>query len=170
MPGPAVDENVLSGAAATRPGQFTDPEHDGTASEPTKLWLRPAKIGLATAIGTAAIAAINPTDSGFVICWSKHLGIDCPFCGGLRTVSSLAHGDFMAALDHNLLLALALPALTVIWVLWMVTALRGRQFTLPKAPRWLIACAAIIVVAFTIARNLDGPTWITYLASGTYRG
>lgn len=130
--------------------------------------MKPAKLGLIVAAGTAAIAVVNPGDSGFVVCLSKRFGIDCPLCGGLRTVTSLAHGNFAAALDHNLLLAVALPVATVVWAVWMVTALRGRRFVLPTAPRWLIAAASILVLAFTVARNLDGPAWVTYLASSTY--
>ncbi|MGB3410829.1 MAG: DUF2752 domain-containing protein [Microthrixaceae bacterium] len=132
-------------------------------------WAAPAKVGLLTAAGTAAIALVNPSDSGFAVCWSQQLGIDCPFCGGLRAVTSLAHGDFMAALDHNIILAIALPVATVIWAVWMISALRNRQLRPPRIPNWVIATAGIATLAFTVARNLDGPAWVQYLASSSYR-
>ncbi|HTN99573.1 MAG TPA: DUF2752 domain-containing protein [Microthrixaceae bacterium] len=140
----------------------------GEVSEVPPLWVRPAKIGALLAAGTVAIAAINPTDSGFAVCWSQRLGIDCPFCGGLRTVTSLVHGDFMAALDHNVILAVALPLLAVAWTYWMITALMNRPVALPKFPRWLIASAGFVLLAFTVARNVGGPEWVQYLASSTY--
>ncbi|MGB6059944.1 MAG: DUF2752 domain-containing protein [Microthrixaceae bacterium] len=161
-PGPGDANHILGppGLKASLPS--------GSRSGGERLWVAPAKVGLLTAAGTAAIALVNPSDSGFAVCWSQQLGFDCPFCGGLRTVTSLAHGNFLAALDHNIILAIALPVTTVLWAVWMVLALRNRQFRLPRIPNWVVATAGIAILAFTVARNLDGPAWVQYLASSSY--
>ncbi len=155
----------MSGPVVAQKNQVTQPH----STDGSKLWVRPAQVGIFAAVGTAAIAAVDPTDSGFVVCLSKRFGFDCPLCGGLRTVTSLAHGDFTAALDHNLILAVSLPVLAVIWVVWMMSALRGSEFRLPTAPKWLVASAALLILAFTVTRNLDAPAWAAYLTSGVYR-
>ena len=46
--------------------------------------------------------------------------------------------------------------------------LLGRPFRLPHVPRWLLAVAAVAVLAFTVARNVGGSGWVDWLASTTY--
>ena len=67
-------------------------------------------------------------------------GLDCPGCGGLRSVQCLLHGDFAAAFRFNPLLYLLIPALFVC-----------RRHLNKPACAWSFVAA---VVAFTIARNL----------------
>jgi hypothetical protein len=91
------------------------------------------------------------------------LGIDCPACGGLRGTNALLHGRVREALDHNLLLPLLLTAIAVglgSWVLPLV----GRPERQVRVPRWLLVTLGVVVVAFTVARNLPGPRF-AYLAS-----
>ena len=140
---------------------------DSTAARP--LWLTGAIAGGAVALGSAAIALVNPTDSGVPICWSSGVfGIDCPLCGGLRCVNSLVRGDLLAAADHNVLLAVALPAIAVIWVVWMVRAVQGRRLRLPSPPTWAWGALGVVALAFTVVRNLDlGPVAHWLAASAT---
>ena len=67
-------------------------------------------------------------------------GLDCPGCGGLRSVQSLLHGDFAAAFRFNPLLYLLAPALFLC-----------RRHLSKPACAWSFVAA---VVGFTIARNL----------------
>lgn len=130
------------------------------------MWWSPAVVGAGIAVGCAAIAIVDPKDSGVPICWSQAaLGIDCPLCGGLRCTNALLRGDIAAAADHNVLLAVALPVVAVLWVIWMIRSVRGERFTLPAVPRWLLTVAAVVVVAFTVTRNLDASGWIGWLGS-----
>jgi hypothetical protein len=100
------------------------------------------------------------------VCWSQGIfGVDCPLCGGLRCVNSLVRGDLVAAADHNVLLAAVLPVVAVVWAVWMVAAARGRRLHLPRAPKWLLGAAGVVVLAFTVARNVDGGPFIDWLAS-----
>jgi len=121
------------------------------------------------AAGCAAIAVVDPGDSGVSVCWSKSLlGIDCPLCGGLRATNSLLRGDWLAAADHNVLLAVALPVVAVVWLVWLVQALRGRDFRLPRLPRPAWWAVLALLVVFTVVRNLPVDSgWIHWLASGT---
>lgn len=130
------------------------------------LWRAPALIGAGVAAGCAAIAMVNPTDSGVPICWSQAaFGIDCPLCGGLRCTNALLRGDLAAAADHNVLLAVVLPVIAVLWAVWLYRSLRGESFRLPSVPRWMIGVAAVTVLAFSVARNLDASGWIGWLGS-----
>lgn len=79
------------------------------------------------------------------------------------------HGQFGVAADHNVLVAIALPIIAIVWVVWVAAQMIGRPFRLPQVPRWLIGVLAVAVLAFTIARNVGGPPWVDWLASTTYR-
>lgn len=160
--------STASAADATGVGLPVPPAQpvDGDDHSSPPAWRRAGLIGGAAAAGAAAIALVDPRDSGVPVCWSQGVfGIDCPLCGGLRCVSSLVRGDLAAAADHNVVLAVALPAIAVAWTVWMVSALRGRPIRFPTVPRWLWTVAAVAVVAFTVVRNLDlGPVAL-YLAA-----
>ncbi|MFM7069568.1 MAG: DUF2752 domain-containing protein [Actinomycetes bacterium] len=141
-----------------------------TTPDPTRPpWHAPVAVGAAVAAGTAAIALWNPGDGGPSICWSKSLlGIDCPFCGGLRCVNALAHGNWAQAADHNVLLAVVLPVAAVFWAVWLVRSVRGERFELPRPSSRALGALAVFLIAFTVARNVGGAPWIDWLNSATY--
>lgn len=129
-------------------------------------WRTPALAGAAIAAGTAAIVAVDPRTGGFPVCASQGvLGVDCPLCGGLRCVNALARGDLAAAADHNVLLAVALPAAGVLWGLWLVASITGRHLRVPSPPRWLSATLLVLVAAFSVTRNLDLGPFTDFLSS-----
>ena len=139
---------------------------DEPAQPDHPLWRAPALVGAGIAAGCAAIALVDPQDSGVPICWSQGvLGIDCPLCGGLRCTNALLRGDLAAAADHNVLLAIALPVIAVVWAVWLYRSIRGERFRLPAVPHWLIGVAAVAIVAFTVVRNMDASGWIGWLGS-----
>ena len=84
-------------------------------------------------------------------------------------MNSLVRGDWLAAADHNVLLAVVLPVAAVLWVVWMVKAVRGEKFELPKVPLVAWIGVVVVLVAFTVARNVGGPTWADWINSGVYR-
>lgn len=115
----------------------------------------------------AYVALVDPARGGlYPRCPSRLvLGLDCPFCGGLRGTHDLLHGDLAGALDHNLLLPAYLVAAAVIGVCYLLP-LTGRPVPRVRLPRWALIGAAAVVVSFTVARNLPG---FDYLASGAGR-
>jgi hypothetical protein len=131
-------------------------------------WVRGAIAGGAVACGCAAIALVNPSDTGVPVCWSAGLfGVDCPLCGGLRCVNALARGDWLAAADHNVLLAVALPIVVVVWAVWMFGALRGRSVRLPSVPVWAWTVLGVVTLGFTVVRNMDLGPVAHYLAASS---
>lgn len=120
----------------------------------------PLLAGATAGLATVFVASVNPNNPGHYppcpLKWTT--GLDCPACGGLRTVFSLSHGDFAAAIDHNLLAVVALPALVVWWALIVYRGWTGtdRTVTPESARRTRIVTIAIIAVTigFTIARNV----------------
>ena len=75
-----------------------------------------------------AVATLPLGDTGFTPCpWRTLTGLDCPFCGATRAAASLAHGDVIAALDHNALFVLVILPLSVLaWGVWAARSWRGQ--------------------------------------------
>lgn len=123
---------------------------------------QPVTVGVAAAVGVAALAVVDARTTSVPLCPLKAItGLDCPFCGGLRAVSALTRFDLAGALDHNVLFTASIPLLVVGWALWMATALRG---TAPWRPApWLARGGLAVLVVFAVARNLPAYPW---LASG----
>ncbi|GAB2447527.1 DUF2752 domain-containing protein [Nocardioides hungaricus] len=115
--------------------------------------------GLAAA--TAALYARDPHGSGtWGICPSAAMGVSCPGCGGLRAVNDLANGDVGAAASSNLLFVVVLPVVLVALGLWLVDRWRGTRRTVPRAwRRPLVVTAVVVLLAFTVLRNLPG-SWL----------
>ena len=79
-------------------------------------------------------------------------GLLCPLCGGTRAAFRLLEGDLAGSLGLNLLL-LPLGAVVAYVALTNVAALSGR---LQAPPVWLPKAIAVVLVAFTVVRNLPG--------------
>lgn len=152
----------------TDPDPLTQAASGSALTDPREQvsWRRLVGAGAAVGLGCAAIAVVNPTDSGVPICWSQSvLGVDCTLCGGLRCVSSLVRGDLGGAADHNVLLAAALPAIALVWVVQVALAMRGRTLRRPRVPQWVWIAFGAVAVAFTVARNIDAGGFIAWLAA-----
>lgn len=118
--------------------------------------------GLALAATAGAVAYVALSDPGagrgpWPPCPSRAvLGLDCPACGGLRGTHDLLRGDVVGALDHNLLL----PALLAVYAYAAVVAfapLVGRTVPWLRPPRWAVAGAVVVLVTFSVLRNLPAP-------------
>lgn len=141
----------------------------------TRRLAGPLLVGGAVLLGTAYVGLVDPNQPGhYPLCPTKALtGLDCPFCGGLRSVHALAHGDVAGALSHNaLVVLLAVPAL-VLWVRWLRRAWTGEpprpvsERLSPGASRALLWTATAVVLAFTVARNIDTVPALAWLGSAT---
>jgi uncharacterized protein (DUF983 family) len=66
------------------------------------------------------------------------------------------HGNLVGALDLNAVtVLLVLPAILVIFVLWTYRTWRSEEFEV-RFPTWATATAVVLLVAFTVVRNVPG--------------
>ena len=106
----------------------------------------------------AAVVAVDPFRPRLVGCPVHGLtGGWCPGCGSTRAVDLLLRGDLDGAVAHN---ALVVPALLLVawaWAAWATATWLGRRprgLRSPAALRWTPLAVGVVVVLFTVARNL----------------
>jgi len=117
-------------------------------------------VGLAAA--TAALHVRDPHVHGsWGLCpLYVTTGIYCPGCGGLRGVNDLTDGHVWQAASSNLLLVLAIPFALVVLGRWTYAAWTGRDVAaVPPMPRAVKTGLILLVVAFTLVRNVPG-SWL----------
>jgi hypothetical protein len=141
-------------------------ERTGRGAPGAPQWLlthagRPALVAASAAAALAWVGTVDPGEPGhYPTCpFLAVTGWFCPGCGSLRALHALAHGDLGAALARNPLMVLTVPVLLGWWVAWLVRSLCGR----PRrwaAPAWTIWAFLALVLAFTVARNLPGATFL----------
>jgi hypothetical protein len=111
----------------------------------------------ASALGACAlVAAVDPDGGGpYPTCPTRALlGVDCPVCGTLRGTHALLRGRVAEALDHNLLLLVAVPLAVVAWLGWVATAAGRRTPWHLRIPAWGVWAVAVLALAYAVARNL----------------
>jgi hypothetical protein len=91
-------------------------------------------------------------------------GLWCPFCGGLRAVAALSHGDLAEAASFNVVVFALVPVLTVWWILSLRAAWDGRPHRWPLLTnrRWMVLGG--VLLAFAVWRNLPALPLGAYLA------
>jgi hypothetical protein len=120
----------------------------------------PLSGALTAGTATALLFFVDPRAHQVFLPCPFHLvtGLYCPFCGGLRMVHDLAHGQLVAALHDD---ALALPLLAIAVLAWLNVAVGswlGRPVVRVRRPGWLWPAVVVVLVAWTILRNLPfGP-------------
>jgi hypothetical protein len=122
---------------------------------------RPVLVAASAVAALAFLGSVDPNEPGhYPTCpFLAVTGWFCPGCGSLRALHALAHGDLRAALAHNPLLVLTVPALLGWWAAWLVRSVRGR----PRrwvAPAWTIWAFLAVVLVFGVARNLPGAAFL----------
>jgi hypothetical protein len=115
----------------------------------------PASLAIGAVCGCALIALVDPNEAGrYPTCPTRSLlGIDCPACGTLRGLHALSRGRVGEALDHNLLLLVAVPVGALMWWHW-VRAAAGRPPRPVTMPRWVTPVAIVLASVFAVVRNL----------------
>lgn len=123
--------------------------------------LRPLVGFFASGLGLSALYAT--TGVGVGCPFRIATGWDCPLCGGTRMGSALLHGDVATAFLLNPVALVAIVALGVVGVLWVVEALGGpgvrpplrlRQRLARTTPRQRLAAFFAVGVVYTVLRNL----------------
>lgn len=123
----------------------------------------PRTVGLvaAGAVTAGVLAAVVDPTHGPILCpFRLATGLDCPLCGATRAVHSFATGHPLRALDHNLLIGIAIPIAIVALVVWLVAAMRGRAVRWPTVPRGAWITLALVVGGFWILRNVAAFAWL----------
>jgi hypothetical protein len=125
--------------------------------------------GASLALGAACLYtfAVDPNvpSNAYPQCPLKlFTGIDCPGCGGLRATNALLHGDIVGAADHNVLALILLPLMAVMFVRWVLVQF-GMDIPRLTWPRIFAWATPIVVIAFTVARNIPVPG-LDWLSSG----
>lgn len=113
-------------------------------------------LSAAAALGALSyLAIVDPNEQGhYPGCpFLMVTGWYCPGCGSLRALHALAHGDVSTALARNPLTVVLVPVVVASWAAWLVRAGTGRARRW-AAPAWSIWLLLVVVVMFTIARNL----------------
>ncbi|MDB4749841.1 DUF2752 domain-containing protein [Rubripirellula sp.] len=131
------------------------------SSVPSKVKLRRWQIAsvvvglLILVFGIAVLRRFDPAEYSFYPKCAMHqlTGLHCAGCGATRAVGALAAGRFQDAIRYNPLLVLGFP---VILAVVLRQRLRERQ----GASAWpaLSVCLFIILVVYTLARNIPSPT------------
>ena len=130
-------------------------------------WAEPALLFGAGLGACAYILAVDPNhSSAYPQCPTKLLtGIDCPLCGATRAVHSLLRADLVGAMDHNALFVLLLPFLAYAFVAWTMSKVGRPMKPLPMSSKWVNIPLAIVLIVFTIVRNMHGSLY--FLNSAT---
>lgn len=92
-------------------------------------------------------------------------GLECPGCGGQRTLHFLLHGNILEALRYNVFFVVAGPFLAYFYYMAVRVYILGQEKYLRcfVFKPWFGYTLLITVILFFILRNI--PTWpFTYLA------
>ncbi|MGW3622341.1 DUF2752 domain-containing protein [Streptomyces sp. NPDC000880] len=114
---------------------------------------------LATLAGVAAsfayVGTVDPGEPGhYPVCpLLRFTGIYCPGCGGLRSAHAFIHGDLTTALGANAIAVVGYGIFAVVWVLWLIRAVRGVPLRIAVAPVWWWSLGGVLLV-FSVIRNL----------------
>ncbi|MGW1142967.1 DUF2752 domain-containing protein [Streptomyces zhihengii] len=103
----------------------------------------------------AYVGSVDPNEPGhYPVCPLYGVtGVLCPGCGGLRSAHAFVHGDLATALGANAAAVAGYLVFAVVWVIWLVHAVRGRPFRPRVSPLvgWSTGALAVI---FAVVRNL----------------
>lgn len=125
-----------------------------------KVALLPRALASAGAFAVVAavvfVRQINPTEATFLPQCPLHAltGLNCPGCGATRGMHALLNGDFLGALDYNVLLVAYLPLMIYGFLTLLSFAARGRGLPFPRFLQNALFGLLVVMLVFGILRNL----------------
>ena len=138
----------------------------------------PLAVGAVTLLSAAYVGLVDPNSPGhYPLCPTKAFtGLDCPGCGGLRSVHSLVHGDIAGALDHNAFVVLVvLPVAVVLWCRWVWHAWKGPEpdaggevgehVDVPMPSAAVLWSVVVLGLVFMVVRNIAGVPAFAWLGA-----
>jgi hypothetical protein len=84
----------------------------------------------------------------------EYLHLECPGCGMTRALAALLHGSLTEALHFNALVVLLLPIAAAYAILYCCRLLQRKPLRWPQKSPIATYFACVVVVLFTIVRNL----------------
>jgi Protein of unknown function (DUF2752). len=96
-------------------------------------------------------------DSGNALCSFRELtGLECPGCGGQRSIFFLLHGDILKALHCNAFFIIATPFLSYFYYMAVRVYILGQKEQLKNFifKPWFGYSLLIFVIIFFILRNI----------------
>jgi hypothetical protein len=108
---------------------------------------------LAAGAGLLLYFFVEPKDGNLPKCIFHQLtGFYCPGCGGQRSLHALLNGNFLLAIDYNLLFILLLPFI----LYFMFVFITGKKYSGSSFiyKPYFSLTIAIVVVSFWILRNI----------------
>ena len=119
----------------------------------------------AVAAATVVLHRTGGYDLGpLATCWFKAgTGLYCPFCGSLRGVAALSHGDVLTALHDNAPVMLLLGVATLIWGRRVLFAVAGKIVDQPRINSRATVALSVFFLLFTIYRNTAYGAWLAPL-------
>ena len=124
-------------------------------TSPGRGWFAVAAVSAAVLVAGAVLYFFNPSTHGFYpICLFHQItGLNCPGCGGTRSVYALLHGHFGLALKDNALFVILLAA-GAGRGLWFAARRIRRQPAGNFLPANVLWAVLAIAVVYTVLRNL----------------
>jgi hypothetical protein len=117
----------------------------------------PAAVAAAVGSMTAVVAAVGPFKHHLTPLCPFHAltGLWCPFCGGTRALWAVTQGDWRLMLHANALLPVIVAVAVWSWLASTGRATGWWELPVPRG-RVLGVAAAVVLVCFTVLRNLPG--------------
>lgn len=142
---------VLPAGVVSQPGP-------STAARTRRALIAPLALAAVAAVGLVLVRQVDPAEPGhYPLCPFRAVtGWDCPGCGTMRGTHDLLHGDVLAALDHNVLLAFALPVALVAWIGWVRRAWKRSSAPPRGVPAPVMWSVVVLIVTFWVVRNVPG--------------
>lgn len=125
-------------------------------------WIGPSATATATLAVIGVMHVFDPNQpSLFPTCpWLAMTGTWCPGCGSTRALHALSHGDLGTALERNPLAVALVTVLLGIYLRWVVRVRSGSPRS-TAAPAWVLWSFLGLVLAYWLARNIPGWTWLS---------
>jgi len=132
----------------------------------TRALAAPLGAAGAVAVATVVLHRTGGHDLGpLVTCWfHAGTGLHCPFCGSLRGVAALSHGDVLAALHDNAPVMLLLAVATLIWGRRVLFALAGKVVDQPRTNGRANLAFGTFFLVFAFYRNTRYGAWLAPLS------
>ncbi|ATW52516.1 DUF2752 domain-containing protein [Streptomyces peucetius] len=147
-PGPAG----AWGARAPAPGPAA---LRGPHASPARRLAAPLGVIAGVAAAFAYVGTVDPNEPGhYPVCPLLRItGIYCPGCGGLRSAHAFIHGDLATAFGANAAATVGYAVFGVVWVVWLIRALRNRPLRIGLSTGWWWVTGGALMI-FSVVRNL----------------